>query len=293
VYVTNAASGSVSIIDTTTQQVTATVPAGSGPEGLAFTPDGALAFIASTGSNAVSVIDSDPLSPTYNSLLASIPVGSQPYGVAVTPDGNFAYVTNQCSNNVYKIDAHAFAVVGSPIPVGANPLGIAITPDGTLAFVANNYSASVSVIALASDAVIATLFPAEQGQPEWVAITPDGTRAYVTDECNNKLYAYSVQTFALLATIGVGDVPEKVVIDSGATRAYTSNEGSSDASVVDVDPGSPTYHTRLRTIHGNFAAPEGLALTPDGRYLYVTNEAAAGVITQCAVSSCGGTQGDQ
>ena len=39
-YVTNAATSTVSVIDTTTNTVTTTAPVGAGPNGVAFTPNG-------------------------------------------------------------------------------------------------------------------------------------------------------------------------------------------------------------------------------------------------------------
>jgi YVTN family beta-propeller protein len=37
--------------------------------------------------NSVSVIDTDPTSATYNTVIATVPVGSYPWGVAVSPNG--------------------------------------------------------------------------------------------------------------------------------------------------------------------------------------------------------------
>ena len=47
------------------------------------------AYVANTGSNSVSVIDT-----TSNTVVATVGVGDYPIGVAITPDGTRAYVTN-------------------------------------------------------------------------------------------------------------------------------------------------------------------------------------------------------
>src|SRR5262244_2845507 len=54
-YVTNSASNTVSVIDTATNTVVATVPVGSVPLGVAITPDGTRAYVANPGSGTVSV----------------------------------------------------------------------------------------------------------------------------------------------------------------------------------------------------------------------------------------------
>ncbi len=86
-YTTNQGSSSVSVIDTATNTVVATVPVGSGPFGLEVTPDGAFVYVANVGSNSVSVIDT-----ATNAVMATVPVGDFPRAVALTPPGAFVYV---------------------------------------------------------------------------------------------------------------------------------------------------------------------------------------------------------
>ena len=75
----------VSVIDTASNTVTATIPVGSGPGGVAVTPDGSRVYIGNEGGN-VSVIDT-----ASNTVTATIPT-SGAYGLAVTPDGSAVYV---------------------------------------------------------------------------------------------------------------------------------------------------------------------------------------------------------
>ncbi len=79
-YVANFSSNNVSVIDTATNTVVATVPVGTNPVGVAITPDGAFACVANFTSNTVSVIDT-----ASNTVVATVPVGSNPVGVAITP----------------------------------------------------------------------------------------------------------------------------------------------------------------------------------------------------------------
>src|SRR5215510_8188845 len=55
-YVTNFGDNTVSVIDSTTNTVTATIPVGSNPVGVAVTPNGASAYVANGTSNDVSVL---------------------------------------------------------------------------------------------------------------------------------------------------------------------------------------------------------------------------------------------
>jgi YVTN family beta-propeller protein len=90
-YVANGGSNTVSVIDTATKTVVATVVGvGSEPNGVAVTPDGKHVYVANAGSNTVSVIRA----ATNTVVGLPIPVGANPIGVAITPDGTSAYVTN-------------------------------------------------------------------------------------------------------------------------------------------------------------------------------------------------------
>jgi YVTN family beta-propeller protein len=193
VYVSKAGgSNTVSVINTATNTVFATIPVGNVPQFLAVSPDGTRVYVPNEGSNAVSVINA-----ATNTVVATIPVGSQPVSAAVTPDGARVYVTNANAfnipnaNTVSVINAATNTVV-TTIPVGNFPTGIAVTPDGTRAYVANAFSNNVSVINTATNTVVATIVVGFL--PQLVAVSPDGTRAYVTNGFANTVSVINTAT---------------------------------------------------------------------------------------------------
>jgi YVTN family beta-propeller protein len=97
VYVTNEASNNVSVINTTTNNVTTTVAVGIHPTGVAVTPDGKKVYVANHNSykGTVSVID------TTTHKVTTIDVQAVNLcGVAVTHNGNFVYVTATGSKDI-------------------------------------------------------------------------------------------------------------------------------------------------------------------------------------------------
>lgn len=88
-YVTNMASGTVSVISTVSRQVVATIEVGTEPFGCALTPNGRRLYVANQSSNTVSVINTrfDFVARTIQN------VGEKPHGIAITADGDTVYVT--------------------------------------------------------------------------------------------------------------------------------------------------------------------------------------------------------
>src|SRR5229473_1136359 len=70
-YITNQSSSTVSVIDTATDTVIATIPVGLTPFGVAVKPDGSKVYVTHECANAVSVIDT-----ATNTVSAMIPLPS-------------------------------------------------------------------------------------------------------------------------------------------------------------------------------------------------------------------------
>jgi YVTN family beta-propeller protein len=277
-YVANDASGSVSVINTASNTVIATIPVGNAPYGVAFTPDGARVYVVNENSNSVSVIATDS-----NTVIATVSVGSDPIGVVITPDGTRAYVANQCVFNVTcypnpgtvsvidtnPADVATYNTVIATVPEEGEPVWLAITPDGSRVYSPNPYSDIVSVIDTGSNTVIATI--PSGVLPTGVAITPDGTRAYVTNgspsgtvsviDTNPADAAYNT----VIATVAVGGSPYLPAITPDGTRVYVANEGSNNVSVLNTVGGAIT------TIPIG-SVSYGVAIAPDGTRAYVTSQ---------------------
>ncbi len=93
IFVANASSNSVSVIDTIRGVVVETIvtslfplaPEGSTPDALAVAPDGETLYVANADNNCVAVIDVRV--PSKSQVKGFIPTGWYPTSLAVTPDG--------------------------------------------------------------------------------------------------------------------------------------------------------------------------------------------------------------
>ena len=241
--------GQISVIDTATNRVTATINLGGTPGDIAVSPDGTRAYVITRSNQSsedtwVSVINTDPNSANNDTVISRIKVGT-PVGIAVSPGGSEVYVTNGRVNTVSVIDT-ATNKITAVIGVGGDPYGVAA--GSRKIYVGNSYQfknfepPSVSVINTVTDTVVATIKVAQSGgharSPldkgnSWVAIAPgSGGEIWVINKFANSV----------------------AVIDCGE---YNS-------------PGLSPSNTVTNTI-GVGKSPAGLAISPDGRYAYVTN----------------------
>ncbi|MBI1815238.1 MAG: YncE family protein [Deltaproteobacteria bacterium] len=173
-YVSNSGDNTISVIDTSTNTVTATIPVGSSPGALAVSPDGAQVYVANRG-DGVSPGSLTVVSTASNSVIATVPVGINPAGVTALSDGSRVYVNNRGDNTVSVIDT-ASDTVTNALPVGMSPLGLAALPNGSRVYVGNLFSNTISVIDTNSDTVTVTI---PFSSPTFIAIRPDGGRAFV------------------------------------------------------------------------------------------------------------------
>ena len=110
----------MSVIDTRTRKVKATIKTGSGPFEIAVTPDRKYAYVVNKRDNTAQVIKRKT-----NTIIRTIQVGKSPSDVGTSR--KFVYVTNSADYTVSVICIKKQRVVET-IKVGKNPVGVTITP---------------------------------------------------------------------------------------------------------------------------------------------------------------------
>ena len=275
-YVTNAFGPSVSVVDTATNQVAATVtfPAGSVPFAAAITPDLSKVYVTSLDgstcgeSTALHVID------TASNTLGSSPIAvpCEATGLALTPDGKRAYVTSRFTRTISVIDTAAKAIIATITPPDGSILeGIAISPNGQRAYVTAAHLDVVHVIDTDSNTVVSTVVGVGSS-PKAVAVSPDGKRVYVTNNhMAGSVTVIDTATGTAVATIAVGQYPSALAFTPDGSRVYVTNGGIDNGvftvSVIDTASyavvGAPV-------VVGSF--PNSIAITADGTQAYVGNE---------------------
>ncbi|WP_183579965.1 gliding motility-associated C-terminal domain-containing protein [Mucilaginibacter sp. X5P1] len=258
-YIANASANNISVINTVTNDVVASIPVGGYPQGVSASPDGSKIYVSNYYDSDVSVIS------TYtNTVIATIPVGPDPFGLASSPDGSRLYVTNTSSDNIVVVNTATNKIEAS-ITVGARPVGLAINADGSRVYVTNSdpTASSVSVINTASNLVIATI-PISTS-PGGLILSPDGSTLYVTNTGSNSLSIINTATNSIISTIPVGAYPFGISITPDGSKLYITDSQANTVSVVS------TATDKVITTIPVGTDPYGVDVSPDGNQVYVTN----------------------
>jgi YVTN family beta-propeller protein len=178
--------GTVSVIDTSTNAVTATVCVAPEPYGIAVNPAGTKVYVTNSNDNTVSVIDT-----STNKVTATVSVGSGPYGVAVNPAGTKVYVTNYGGHTVSVIDTSTNAVTAT-IEVGSHPTSMGMFIVGPLISVSPTSQDFGSVFAGSSSvAQTFTVSNTGTGNLNITSLSISGTDAsqftVQNDTCSNQI----------------------------------------------------------------------------------------------------------
>ncbi len=260
-YAANENSNNISVIDTTTNTVTATVPVGSRPVAVAVTPDGSRIYVANFGDGTVSIIDA-----ATNTVIATVVVGSEPISIAINPNGSKLYVANFASGNVSVIDTLTNTVTAS-IAVGdpatpSDPSAILVSPDGMRVYVTNQNQGTVSVIDTSNNTVVATITVGDRNSnPTALTIAPNGSKVYVALFDNAAVSVIATATNTVTVSIPVGSFPSGVAVTPDGRSVYVTSQ-SGNVSVIDA--GSNTVTTTV-AVGGQLI---GIAASPDGTSVY-------------------------
>lgn len=282
IYVSCRWDDNVTVVDMESKEIIKVFPVGDDPHDLATDDSGKYLFVSNLATNDVSVVETDGFSEVKR-----LQAGTSPFGMARSPDGRYIYVSNQLSNPVpYRkppcleltvIDANRRLVAGRRIMhstvIGQ---GVAVTPDGRFVFIALELPKNlipetqiyqgwmvthgIAVAERGPRGRIAYLLLDEPNlyyaDPFGLTFTPDGKRLFVSSSGADVISVLDVRKVYDLLEAGDGTIG----IPDETLQLYSRHLALSSEYVI----------ARIPTESN----PKGMAISTDGRWLYVANRLA-------------------
>lgn len=295
VYIAVEGESRIAVLDPATQTVTNTIDLSErmdgvihefSPHNVQVAPDGKSVWVTANygqgghdddGGHGHEAEVSDQvimIDPNTDTILKRIPIALNAHlaHIVVTKDGSFAYATGQEKGIVYKIDTRSFEISEEiEAPRGSEPHGLRLSPDGTSAYIALLQGKGLGILDLNTNDL--TTMPLS-GNAVQTGITPDGKLVVISLYDTKQLAVFDVRTKELSYI----DLPEDA---KGPIQMYPTSD-SRFMYVADQGYyfGQPTGNRvyKIDLVTKSVAkeipagdAPHGVVVSPDGKFIYVTN----------------------
>jgi YVTN family beta-propeller protein len=262
-YVTNTKAGTVSIIDTTTFEVTGTIQLGAGkPNRIVFHPDGRMAWVVYDKSHDLGIIDAES-----RRLVKRVKIGGNPYNLAFSPDGKKLYVLDWSSDTsndeVIVYDLQTEKIEGR-IETSTWPAHGVFSRDARLLYVSGETAGDVTVIDTTARTVVGRIVHGG-GDAMGLAVTADGRTLYAATGENKSLLRIDTATNRTLGTIALPGIVHDAVLTHDGRFVYTTLRKISKIAVVSTADGKVVATIAQK------GYPDLVTMEPTGRYALVTN----------------------
>jgi len=260
--------------------------------------EGRATFPESPPADSLVVVDASRFPPVVKATVESgieHTVQGPPQAVAITPDGKLAIVAaptryDQAAkkelfdNFVQVVDLEASPPAVARVDVGAHANGLTINRAGTL-LLAAAHDGTVKVLTIEGKTVkLASQVKVGEKRLSGIQFMPDGKSAIVALRDENGAAVLAIEGTNVTLTrerVATGVNPYAIDVSSDGKWAVICNTGVSrtvdDADVVTlVDVGKRPFRAVQQISVA--ATPEGVAISPDGRWIVVSSMAGSNLL---------------
>ncbi len=202
-------------------------------------------YVFNAGDYTVSVIDT-----TTNQVIGNpIAIGRYAEDMAAAPTGNRVYITHIDSVSVLNTTDNSVTVVPIPVrqdnEVGNYVDGIAVSRDGSRVYIGAT-DGTITVLNGSNNAIISNTAIGDY-QAGGMEVSAGGDRLYALNYTGSSVLVIDTATMSVVQTITPGNPVFATALSPDGKRLYASGYYGA-VSVIDTDPQSTTYHTRIATI---------------------------------------------
>lgn len=284
VIVSNMNDHTATIIDAATNRVIATLQTGEGPHEVAASHDGKWAVVSNYGvrgkpGNSITVID-----VAKATVVKTIDLGDagRPHGIAFLPGDTIVAVTSEANKNVHLVDVRAGNVIRSLPTNGRASHMLSVSAKGDRIVTGNIGDGTISVLSLTGDPVT---IPVAR-QPEAIGIAPSGNEAWVGSNRDSLVSVIDLETGEAKAVLRGFGLPYRIIPSRDGKTVVITDPMTAKVSVYDAVTRKPRFTIEVpkdsivatAEVPGS-PSPEGAAISPDGRWAFVTLQGRNRMIT--------------
>lgn len=260
VYVPNANSATVDVIDPVTFTVVDHFPVGRQPHHITPSYDLKTLWVDSTAGDSLTPID-----PTTGQPGRPVAV-ADPYNLYFTPDGRHAIVVAERLARLDFRDAHTMQLSHSlPVPCrGVNHMDFAA--DGSYAIASCEFSGHLVKVDVRREQVVGVLQLQPGSMPQDVKLAPDGRVFYVADMRSGGVWLIDGDRLEVTGFVPTGKGAHGLYASRDSRVLYVSNRDEGSVAVISFATRKVVATWRLP----GSASPDMGGVSADGRVLWLS-----------------------
>jgi DNA-binding beta-propeller fold protein YncE len=262
--VVNKTPGTATILDVASGRTLASLPTGAGPHEVAITSDGTTAVVTDYaspgGGHTLTVLDVSGLR-----VARTIEMGEydRPHGIRFLPGDSLVAVTSESTGNVAIVQV-ASGAVRRVVPTtqrGSHMVGV--TADGRRGYTGNISDNTVSELDLTGGRFVRTFeVPA---QPEAINVTPDGAEVWVGSNQTGRVSVVDPSSGTVSTAAEGFGWPYRVLFTPDLHTVVIPDMRGNEVRFLDR-----ASRRELGRLSLPGAGPQGVTVTPDGRWLFLS-----------------------
>jgi YVTN family beta-propeller protein len=276
-YVANQEAATVSVINADTHTLITTVDlqalgfsAKAKPHDTAVEPDGSFWYVSLIGDGYVLKLDRD------NHVVAKAAFAT-PGMLALDSTGDKLFVSRSMSasnppSSIGVIDRKTMTIEELDVLI-PHPHAIVVAPRGGYVYVGSVGANQLATVDVRTEQVSLTDIPGDTMVQMLVqlAVSPDGRRLVGTTQMTSRLLVFDATTPTKLVSITAIPVPAwpwHPQFTPDGKEVWFGSQKANSVTVVDV----ATWKVSSIVQGNGLAEPHGIAITPDGKTVYVSNQ---------------------
>lgn len=279
IVVANRASGSISVIDVKTDTVIGTYPLPDNAEPMyaVYVPTRNRVFVGDRATSRVVVFNARNFS-----IEATVPTGNGVWHMWADPTERQLWVANDIDNTLTVISIKTLDVITTiPTPAdlvaaGGRPHDVILDPVSRFAYITMIGLPGPDVVVQYSAKTFQEVNRTEMGEDPHLSLATQNHFLYVPCQNTNNVFVLDRDTLAQVGPpLSVPGAHGAGMARNGKTFYTTNFTGGGVAGLIAIDTKTNTVLDAIDTGTPPIPTPHNIALTPNGKKLYVTHSGAA------------------